>query len=225
VPGDEKVQKQLPRFELVEWYYDGLKGKIIPWTKKHGGTSDDPSTQAFVVRPDGSVAARCKTGDAYSANNFAKWLDEQADAFEKLHPRTRVPLVMAEVVAQGEGASRELRVPALEEALEAGEKPVLLYVGLGARDGQDKKRRAQAAKARKFEKAVLDSKSAAAAAQDFVLLRLDLADADHAAYAKAKLSVEQAPTLLLWKAGAEKPENLGAKLTASSLAHKLKKAK
>ncbi len=33
----------LSRFESVEWFYDGLNGKIIPWTKENGGTSDDPS--------------------------------------------------------------------------------------------------------------------------------------------------------------------------------------
>ena len=49
--------KVLSRFEPVEWLYDGLKGKIIPWTKEHGGKSDDPSIQAFVVGMDGKVFA------------------------------------------------------------------------------------------------------------------------------------------------------------------------
>jgi hypothetical protein len=128
---------------------------------------------------------------------------------------------MAEVVVKGEGAERKVELPALTQARD-DDRPVLLYVGLGQRDGLDKKRRAQVAKARKFEKTVLDSKSAAKAAKGYVMLRLDLGDPDHAAFAKT-LGVERAPALLLFVPGEEKHQDLGAKVTASSLAHKLKK--
>ena len=52
---DEAVAKLLPRFECVEWHYDGLNGKIIPWTMEHGNESHDPSVLAFVVAADGTV--------------------------------------------------------------------------------------------------------------------------------------------------------------------------
>ncbi|MHC4471795.1 MAG: hypothetical protein ACYTDY_02520 [Planctomycetota bacterium] len=217
MPANEKVKKELPRFELVEWLYDGINGKIIPWTKQHGGTSNDPSVQAFVVAASGEVVARSPDGTTYGASAFAKWLLKQALDYAKKHPRTRVPFKPAEVRKEGV----TWRCPALSEAQKA-KKPVLLYFGREARKGAGKAARKEAEAARKLESKTLDSKSVAAAAKGWVLLRFDLAEEEHRAYAKT-LGVSAAPALLAWTPGAEKPEDWGAKITASSLAYRLKK--
>ena len=60
MPENEKVKDQLARFELVDWHYDGVGGKVIAWTKEHGGHSDDPAAQAFVLTHEGKVVARAE---------------------------------------------------------------------------------------------------------------------------------------------------------------------
>jgi hypothetical protein len=217
VPADEKVKKELPRFELVEWLYDGLNGKIIPWTKKHGGKSDDPSVQAFVVASSGEVIERCPDGTAYGASAFAKWLREHALAYAKKHPRTAVPFQPAEVVEQGDS----WRCAAFDAARKEG-KPVLLYFGREARKSDAKAVKKEAAASRKLESKTLDSKSVAEAAKGFVLLRFDLAEEGHRAFAKT-LGVTAAPALLAYGPGAEKPEVWDAKISSSSLSYRLKK--
>ena len=74
----EKVLAVLSRFEAVEWRYDGLKGKIISWTKERGNDHEDPSVLAFVVTPDERLFAKCPGQSAYNASGFSKWLREQA---------------------------------------------------------------------------------------------------------------------------------------------------
>lgn len=213
----EKVQKLLSRVEPVEWLYDGLNGKIIPWTKEHGGTSDDPSVQAFLVGWDGEVIARCPDAQAHGATGFAEWLADQLRAFEKSHPRTAVPFVPADVEApEGEPA----RCAALAEA-RAAKKPVLVYVGRDGREDDDRMAKAQTKRARSFEKATLGSKKAAAAAEGWVLLRLDLGDAAQARLA-AQLGVKEAPALLALLPGAEGPQDLRLP-AAGSLAYFLQK--
>ena len=218
---DEKVAKQLARFETVEWLYDGLGGKIIGWTKSNGGTSDDQSCQAFVVKRDGTVLSRCPDASAHAAGGFEKWLKEQADAYERENPRTQMPFVLTDVKASGEGEEKKFTCASLGEA-RAAKRPVLLYFGREGAPEADKALKAQVTAARKFEKGVLDSKAAADAASGWVLLRLDLSDDDHVAFAKT-LGVSGAPTLLLFAADAEKPEDLSKGLTAPSLAFQLGK--
>ncbi|MHC4821939.1 MAG: hypothetical protein ACYTDX_09500, partial [Planctomycetota bacterium] len=58
---DETVLAQVKRYEPVEWWYDGLKGKIIPWTLENGGKSHDPSILAFVVDFEGKVVSKIDT--------------------------------------------------------------------------------------------------------------------------------------------------------------------
>ncbi|MHC4579802.1 MAG: hypothetical protein ACYTED_20690 [Planctomycetota bacterium] len=215
----EKVQKQLFRFESVEWLYDGLKGRIIPWTKEHGGTSDDPSVQAFIVGRDGGVVSRCPDGRAYSASSFSKWLEEQADSYDRKFPRTKVPFAMAEVSPATE--EERARCEALEEAREA-RTPILLYVGREPAPSDDRKAKAQVKACRKIEKGALGSKKAAEAAKGWALLRLDLSRAEHRDLAKG-LGVEQAPALLMLLPDREKPVDLGTKLKGSNLAYHLKK--
>jgi hypothetical protein len=219
VPENEKVVHALRRFELVDWQYDGLGGKVIRWTQENGSDHDDPSVLAFVAQSDGTVLEKAK--DAYTPSSFAKWLNRMADKVERANPKTRVPLVRADVVAEGEGAARKVRCAALDAAREAG-KPVLVYVGRssGADDGKAEK--TQVATSRRFEKGTLSAKSAAAACEGWVLLHLDLRDPDHRIVAKT-LGVEKAPALLMLLPGAEKPESLGTKLSGQSLAYKLKK--
>jgi hypothetical protein len=216
---DEDVKGELRRYEIVEWCYDGLNGKIIPWTLKNGGTSHDPSVQAFVLHNDGAVIARAPDAKVYQASSFHKWLAEQADRYEKTYPPTRVPLLRADVVRDGD----ELSCPALEEERTA-EKPVLLYFGRGEREGQSKSHRKEVKAARKLEKGALDSRKAAEAAEGWALLRFDLGDADAAAWA-ASLGVDRAPAVLLWLPRQETPELLPARLTGASLAYALKKWK
>ena len=217
------MAKQLPRFEQVEWLYDGLAGKVIAWTREHGGTSEDPSVQAFVVVPSGGQVTRAPRESAYAPGEFAKWLKAQADTFERTHPATRMAFVTAEVTTETSGTTKSWSCAAIDDA-KANAKPVILYVGRGERAEADKAAKAQAAASRKLEKGVLDSETAAKAADGWVLLKLDVADPDHLAYAKT-LGVEKAPALLLLVPGAEKPQALDLAITGDALAYKLKKAR
>ncbi len=217
----EKVQPLLARVEAVEWLYDGLNGKIIPWTLEHGNTNHDPSVLAFILKPDGTVITRAPNAVPYQASSFARWLEEQVDAYEKLHPRTRVPFVRADVRREGEGEDVSFVCAALEKA-RADRKPLLLYFGRDEKPGLDRGARKQVKVARKFEKSTLDSKSAAKEAVGWTLLRFDLGEEAQAAFA-ASLGVEAAPALVLFAPGAEGPEVLPRRLSGASLAYHLKK--
>jgi hypothetical protein len=213
VQTSDKTKKVLARVEPVEWLYDGLKGKIIPWTMEHGNKSHDPSCLAFLVGRDGKVVSKCPGGQAYSASGFSKWLSAEVDKYERAHPRTRVPFVVAE--------------PDEFESAREARKPVLLYFGRDSFDKKDSNAKKQAKACRKFEKGTLHSKKAAeqAKAGKWVLLRYDLANKEHAAFAK-RLGVAEAPVLVMFPAGAEKPEIFaGAKLKGPNLAYHLKRAR
>jgi hypothetical protein len=208
-----KTTKVLKRVEPVEWLYDGLNGKIIPWTLKHGNTSHDPSCLAFLVDRDGKVVSKCPNGQTYSASGFSRWLTGVVDKYERAHPRTRVPFVIAEPEEVGEAL--------------AARKPVLLYFGRDSYDKKDDKAKKQMKVCRKFEKGTLNSKKAAEEAQagKWVLLRFDLAKKAHAELAR-KHGVAEAPTLVMYLPGANGPEVFaGAKLKGPNLAYRLKKAR
>ncbi len=216
------------RFETVEWLYDGLNGKIIPWTKQHGGTSDDPSCQAFVVGRDGAVAARCPDAQAHAPGSFAKWAQEQADLYERAHPRTRMAFLPATVRVDELDGVQVASSKELDAALEAG-AAVLLYVGRERFEEGDRTAKSEVAAARKFEKAVLDAKSAADAAAGVTLLRLDLAKEPDRLLAE-QLGAKTAPMLVLLPAGTTEEalptarQLLGKDTTAASLAFLLKKS-
>jgi len=203
--------------EPVEWLYDGLRGKIIPWTKANGGHSDDPSAQVFLVGRNGKVFARCPGAQAYSASGLSKWLAAQIVAYAKRYPRTALAFQEAEITLE----QNRPRCEALDAARRVG-KPILLYVGREATPRDDRKAKAQVKAVRKFEKGTLSSKRAAAAAKGWTLLRLDISKPAHAALARG-FGVKQAPTLLLWAPAMEKPRDLG-KLQPASLAYNLKKS-
>jgi hypothetical protein len=221
VPGDAEVAKQLPRFEQAEWQYDGLNGKVIPWTKENGGTSEDPAVQVFVVRPDTGKAVRAARDEAYAPAALAKWLKEQADAYEKAHPTTRVPFAPADLKVEVEGTSRSVSCPAIDAAKKDG-KPVLVYASRGERADADKSAKEQISASRKLEKGLLNSEQAAKALEGWTLVRLDLADADHLAFAKT-LGVEKAPALVALVPGDEKPHPIDASVSGEALAFKLRK--
>jgi hypothetical protein len=195
---------------------------VIPWTLENGGTSHDPAGQAFVLAADGTVEARAPDAAVHQPAAFADWLREQADHFERRHPRTKVPFVRASVVAEGEGDERTVRCPDLERAREEGTS-ALLYFGREDRSDDSRGDSTQAKAARKFERTVLDSESAAEAAKGWVLLRFDLSDPDDARLALS-LGIAKAPTLALVLPGAEGPEiPATAGLTGAGLAALLKK--
>lgn len=221
VPGDADVAKQLPRFEQAEWQYDGLNGKVIPWTKEHGGTSEDPAVQVFVVAPDTGQVTRAARDTAFVPAEFAKWLKEEGDAFEKTHPVTRIAFAAAEVTTTVDGTTKAWACAPVDAAKRDG-KPVFVYVTRGERADADKALKAQAAASRKLERGVLDSGEAAKSAEGWTLVKLDLADADQCAYARA-LGADKAPALLLIVAGEDKPQLLDVAITADALAFKLRK--
>ncbi len=218
VPGDADVAKQLPRFEQAEWLYDGLGGKVIPWTKEHGGTSDDPAVQVFVVQPETGAAARAPQSDAYAPAALAKWLKEQADVYEKAHPPTRMPFQLADLKAEGDGAARRVSCPALDAAKKDG-RPALVYA---PRVERPEASRPQAAASRRPERSFLDSEQAAKAAEGWVLVRLDLSDADQLAFAKT-LGADKAPALVALVPGEDAPQQIDPSVTGEALAFKLKK--
>lgn len=221
VPGDPAVKRQMARFARAQWLYDGLKGKVIPWTRANGGTSDDPAVQVFVVAPDTKAVVRAPGEEAYAPERFAAWLKAQADAWDRAHPATRLAFAAAEVASEGEGAAAKRRCDALSSALES-KKPALLFVTRSEQPEADKAAKAQAAASRKLEKGALDSELASKAAEGVLLLKLDLADPDHAAFART-LGVEKAPALLLFAPGDAKPQVLDPAITGDALAYKLRK--
>ena len=173
------MAKVATRFEAVEQLYDGLNGKIIGWTKENGGTSDDPSVQVFVVGADGKVIERAPDADAHQPKQLVKWLTKHADAWEKAHPKTKVPFVATTVRVTGSGETRRVVCDELDAARNAG-KPVAIYLGREPRDGDKGDAKAEATAARKFEKQVLGSEEAAKAGAGWTLLKLDRSDPDHA---------------------------------------------
>jgi thiol:disulfide interchange protein len=215
-----EVAAVLPRFEPVEWLYDGLSGKVIAWTMANGNTNHDPSVLAYVVSASGQVVATAPAATPYQASSFAKWLAEQAATFERDYPRTAIPFARAEVAETDGNAA----CAALGET-RAASRPVLVYCARDPRTDDDKAAKKECADCRAFEKKTLNAKSAAEAAAEtegLLLLRFDLADPLHAKLA-ATLGVTKGPALLLFLPGAGKPEDLGGKLDGSALAFRLKK--
>jgi len=167
-----EVATALKRFETVEWLYDGLGGDVIEWTRRHGGTSDDPSAQVFVLSVRGDVIARAPDRVAYTPAKLAAWLEARADAHEQDYPVTALRFERAVVVEEHKDASRDVSLPAFEEARKAG-RPVLIFITREGPGGGDEALLARARDARKFAKRVLDSKAAAEAAKGWVLIKLD----------------------------------------------------
>lgn len=220
---DEAVARHAARYERVLWLYDGLNGKIIPWTKEHGGTSDDPSVQAFVLHVDGTVRTRAPDRTVYDAKTFSAWLEEQADAYEEDHPPTRLPFVRGKL-----GPPRKEGDPPrcddVKRALVEGH-PALVYFGRDPRPGASKDEEEQAERARKFEKKTLDSKTAADVAErveGLVLRRFDLGDEDAVAYAKS-FGVQDAPALVLLYGAFDGPQVFDHRTSGAKLAAWLKK--
>ncbi len=206
--------------EPVEWCYDGLGGSIIKWTMEVGGSpKDHPSILAFLVHRDGTSYSRLDDNSQYQAGSFKKWLEGTLKTYEKDHPSTRMPFITADVRVGG--TDRSATCNALEEALEA-KKPALLYFGRETFEDKDKAGKKENKAARKFEKTTPNSKTAAKLVDGWVLLRVDMADEDHAALAE-KYGVKAAPTLLMFLPGAEQPEDL-KKVSGNALAYKMKKA-
>ena len=207
----EKLQKLLPKVEAVEWYYDGLNGKIIPWTKENGGHSDDPSVQAFLVARDGNVFARCPDAKAYSASGLAGWLDEQVRAYAKKYPRLSLAFEEpADVERDGNKVTWR-----------QGARPLLLFIGREERRDDDRAAKKQVKETRKFEKRAFQHKDLAEAAKGWTLVRIDLGDETHALIARG-FAVTEAPALLMFLPDETRPKDLG-KIKAASLVYYLKK--
>ncbi len=219
VPVDPDVIANSERFESVKWFYDGLGGKVIRWTMENGNENEDPSVLAFVASSDGTVRQRAP--DPYTPTSFARWLAERADAVEREFPRSRVPFLRAAISVEGEGEDRAVFFDELDAAREA-KTPVLLFIGRSSRIADGKRERVQAKSTRRLEKTTFDSKAVVGAAEGWTLLRLDVADGAHADIAK-ELGLTEVPGLVAFPPGAEEPLDLGAKITAGTLAGRLKK--
>ncbi len=217
----EDLVKRLPRVEPVEWLYDGIGGKIIAWTKQQGNTNDDPSVLIYLVASDGTVAAVCPPEKIHAPKALAEWLDEQVAAYETARPRLKVPFVRTQVIAKGDGDARDVTCPAFDEAV-ADRRLVAVYVSREERPGDDRKTVLNCAVCRRFEKETLGAEAAGKAAKGWVLLRLDLAEPDHALFAQS-LGVEEAPTIVLVVPDVDKPILLGARTDSTTLAYHLKK--
>lgn len=218
VPGDEAVERMLLRYERLEWRYDGLHGKVIPWTLEHGGTSEDPSAQAFVLDADGEVLGRAPDRVTYTPARLAEWLEERFLAFDDAHPRFRSGFRFARV---GDASATGSTTDGPRLLLDP-DRPTLVYVGRSELPDDARAERAQVKAARSFEKKTLDSKRFADAVDGVERVRLDLVDTEHAAVARS-LGVEQAPALLLVLPGAEEPEVLDVEASAASLVYRLEK--
>jgi hypothetical protein len=212
----EKVRKLLSRVEPVEWLYDGLNGKIIPWTLENGGHSEDPSVQAFLVARDGTVFSRCPDGRTHGASGFSSWLEEEIARYEKKYPRTAFRFDTPDMdLIDGRPASEAFL------AARRADRPILLYAGRDSADRKDRKGLKEVKASRKFEKGTLSSKKAGEAAKGYVLFRIDLADERQARWAKTK-GIEKAPALLLYPPGGAEPLDL-SRVKGASLAYHLGK--
>jgi hypothetical protein len=205
------LQRLLPKVEAVEWHYDGLKGKIIPWTLEHGGKSHDPSVQAFLVGRDGRVMSRCADAAAYNASGLSKWLDEQVRAHARKFPRVSLSFEEPEHLTR-DGSKVTWRQDA---------RPLLLFIGREETRADDRKAGKQVKATRKFEKTAFKHKDLEAAAKGWKLVRIDLADETHALLARG-YGVTEAPALLMLLPDETRPKNLG-KIKAASLVFYLKK--
>ena len=205
--------------EPVEWGYDGLGGKIIKWTMDSGSPSDHPSILAFFVGVDGTVESMLDGGKQYGVGSFCKWLEEQVKAYEKAHPKTRLPFVLTDVME----ADGSYTCKAASDAHEAGQR-VLLFFGRERFDPKDKPAKKEAKLTRSFAKKVLNAQAAEKQKEGFVFLRFDVSDEAHAAYAK-QLGPEQIPALFMWLPGESAPTDLGKRISGSGLAQAMKKSR
>lgn len=174
-----------------------------------------------MVGRDGRVFSSLMNGQQYQAASFARWATEQADAYERAHPSTRLPFQRCSVTVRGGGPDARAVCVALDEAREA-HKPLLLYFGRGRFDAEDKQGKKENKLSRKFEKGTLNSKTAEKQCGGWALLRFDLADEAHAIFARS-LGVQGAPALLVWLPGEDAPTDLGRGVTGQGLAVLLKK--
>lgn len=156
-------------------------------------------------------------------SGLTKWIDESVRAYEKAHPRTRLPFELADVKVKGSGTEAKASCKAIDDAHEAG-TPVLIFVGRERYKLKDKVGKKEHKKTRSFQKKVLNAKSAAKEKEGWAFYRLDLSDTDHAKLA-AQLGVTAAPALLAWLPGEEAPKDLGPRFTSYQLAKLLKTTK
>jgi hypothetical protein len=218
----EKVQRNATvrslaaRFERVEWLYGTLSGKVIPWTRSRGGTSDDPKVQAFVVEHDGKLVARCPDADVMEPRALSIFLQREAEAWDRTHARTKVPFLPPEIATEGEGATRKVTCRALLDA-KAEKVPAAVYVWKKALPTDDAKGKAESEACRRFDRESLGSAEAAKAAEGWTLVLLDRADADQALLAKS-LGVEVAPAVVLVVPGEPKPVVLDRGIGGGGLA-------
>lgn len=217
VKDDALLAKWLHRVEPVLWEYDGLHGKVIEWTFGQGNQNPDPSALVWLVHADGRPTADLRGGGQYRAAEMVKWLGESLAKYEQLHPRTRVPFVRVEVVRK----DAKSVVCAAFEAARREAKPIALYFGRDRFEEKDRVARAEWKKARALEKSLLDAKLVAAAAGGWVLLRFDLADPDHAAWARER-GIAAAPALAIWPRGGEALELLDTSVSPAVLARVFK---
>jgi hypothetical protein len=223
----DRVQKDVgfreaaARFERVEWLYGSLSGKVIPWTRRNGGTSDNPTLQVFVADPEGKVIARAPDADALEAKPLVEFLRVQFDAWERTHVGSKIPFEPAEVEGTGEGAARTVACRALDDA-RTEKRPAAVYVWRKGTDDGDAKAKAEVAACRKFARESLRGADAVKAAEGWTLLFLDLSEPDQALLAKS-LGAEAAPQVILLVPGEEKPLLLDRAISGGGLAHHFRK--
>jgi hypothetical protein len=120
---DSDVRREAKNFIRVVQNYDGLHGKVIQWTLKHGNTNHDPAVLAWVLDPKGEELGR-PGGKLQSPSAFASWLAEMSRASFPLVDPAKFKVLRAEakaVAAQKKLGTvlAALRTKAVEETGEA----------------------------------------------------------------------------------------------------------
>ncbi len=177
----------------------------------------------FLVGTNGKATSLLDKGGQYNPGSASKWLKEELTAYERAHPRTRVPLTRSEIEMTGEGDGATYTCKAFDQARK-DDAPTVVYFGRDSFQKGDKAGKKQNKRCRSFEKSALGSKKAAKEAEGWTLLRVDLADPVHTGWAKAH-GVTEAPAMLLWPKGATEAIPVKRNTTGGSLAFLLKKHK
>ena len=206
---DEKVQAALAPFECVEWQYDGLKGSVIEWTKKHGSTNDDPSVLVWVLDAQENVVGGASPEEYGGSGQFVDWLGKMKEEHGKKAGRAPAggsvewKVGTVKEVDTGTGTILEGLDVAKQE-----KRPALIYVFIPADKAEEKPWQAARKDCEKLEKGALADPELAKLAARCFTVKLVFTEVAVQKFVKKSADVTKAPAVYLidWKKMGSKPQ-------------------